>query len=647
MSTSMHRRVWLALTSVGLGLALTAGVARADSTCFPPGSGVPGQPGVPDWWTSPAPFDDARWQGSYGYGKGEFMFNALVENTGGTKYLVLRWHVKPDSGLAGPGDKVYVGLYNPSTTVATVFRFTRDATVSTPLGGSGIGTNVMSTAIFQRTGTGLWTGGNGLDAGTTGVPYPSEVSDKARLDAVCTTADPILCDDWGVRVRIPMGGAGGVTLPDTFNMWFEVFADHAGTSTEMKFPNGALEPDETADPLVFPVPEGSASPASAAWSAVTVTGTSCVAGVDIENDDISVTNAIGTGTLIDVNSTNKFDAKPTNYTMTPFAPTAIKARLRIADWGSAVGDSPRWITVPDPGCEAATGSGTTNIDHNGTFDLTCSWTLTAGQKCAYRPDLSPPGCTPDPGPRYAHQCILAELQSNGPPVPFSKSSAWNNFDFDHSSNLERKARLDIGTLGPRDVYVYVTASNMPDTIGVNQPPPPQQTDKRAAAMLDKAGGGIVVGHVNAEQAKRLQGLAASGQISYDDVAKVMPTYAAYVWHDTGTTVKSPSGPSKLLEAQPSFTLFVSHDGPLYGWKHALKSVAGGATITEIAKNYFRIGVGAAGSVEVITAIEALDQPGGGHGGEWPPWVVPVLIIIAILLLLGLILVLRRLMRGRP
>ena len=48
--------------------------------------------------------------------------------------------------------------------------------------------------------------------------------------------------------------------------------------------------------------------------------------------------------------------------------------------------------------------------------------------------------------------------------PFSPSSAWNNFDFGHSSKLERKARLDIGTLGPRDVYVYIKTDNMPSEL---------------------------------------------------------------------------------------------------------------------------------------------------------------------------------------
>jgi len=548
-------------------------------------------------------------------------------------------------GPRGPRRSIYVGLYNPTTTVATIFKFTRDATTSTPLGGAPIGAGVMSTAVYQRTGTGLWSGGNGVDAGTTGVTYPSEVAAKARLDAVCGTSDPIICDDWGLRLRIPRAGPGASRCPTPSRC-----GSKSSPTTRLvdggEVPDGRLEPDDTADPLLFPAPEGSASPASAAWSPISLTGGSCVAGVELENGDLSVTNALGAGTRIDVNSANAFHAKPINNTTTPYNPDSIKAHFRIADWGSAVGDSPRWLTVPDPGCEAAVGTGSPGSITGGTrFDLGCSWTLTAGQKCAYRPDLFP-GCTPDPGPRYAHQCILTELQSNGPPVPFQKSSAWNNFDFDHSSSLERKARLDVGTLGPRDVYVYVTATNMPDTVATDAPPPP--TDKRGAALLERVGGGIVPGRVNAEQAKRLQSLAATGQISYEDVAKVMPTLAAYVWHDTGTTVKSAGGSSKLLEAQPSFTLFVSHDGPLYGWRHALQAAAGGAAVTEIAKNYFRIGVGAAGSVEVVTAVEALEQPGGGGaGGAWPPWMLVLLVIIGILFLVALIRLGRRLAAGTP
>ena len=85
----------------------------------------------------------------------------------------------------------------------------------------------------------------------------------------------------------------------------------------------------------------------------------------------------------------------------------------------------------------------------------------------------------------------------------------------------------------------------------------------------------------------MRGLVAAGRLTYEEVAKVMPTYTAYVWHDSGTTVKTKSGPAKLLVPQPAFTLFVSHDGPLVGWKKAFGGF-NGSTVTEIAHNFYKI-----------------------------------------------------------
>ena len=94
----------------------------------------------------------------------------------------------------------------------------------------------------------------------------------------------------------------------------------------------------------------------------------------------------------------------------------------------------------------------------------------------------------------------------------------------------------------------------------------------------------------------------------------MPTYTAYVWNDNGTTVKTKNGTAKLLVPQPSFTLFVSHDGPLTGWKHAFGGTDG-ATVTEIARNFYRIAVGHEGRVDVVTLIEAIDHT-QGPGHRW-------------------------------
>jgi hypothetical protein len=153
-------------------------------------------------------------------------------------------------------------------------------------------------------------------------------------------------------------------------------------------------------------------------------------------------------------------------------------------------------------------------------------------------------------------------------------------------------------------------------------------------------GPIVPGRVTEKQAQALRALVATGQISYADVEKVMPTYTGYVWNDTGTTVKTATGIAKLLAPQPSFTLFVSHDGPLVGWKHALSGVAG-VTITEISRNFYRLSVGSSGSAEVLTSIEALER---APTTEWPQWIIWLIILIAILILL---LVVIRILKRRP
>lgn len=619
-----------------LALVVSRAALAVDPTCFPVGGGgVPGQPGLPDWWTGTAPFDDPRWIGSYGFSQGTENFNALLDTTGGQKSLVLRWHVTGDGGAASTGDQVWVGFYNPTTTVGTILVFTRDALTTTTAGV--VGSGVMSATAYTRTGTsGVWSSGT----------VPATISAQARLDATCdTTTFPVTCDEWVIRLRVPTtAAAGGIDLGGAFDMWYELDADHGGTATtdRAKFPVGAIDVDPTTFPLTFPEPLGSASPASAAWTNISTTGGTCAAGVDLQSQNITVDNTTdGSGTEIALTGVNTFHVKPTNNTATIYNPNAIKARLRIADWGSSVGDSPQWDTVPDPSCAAATGPSVGSVGGGMPFDLTCTWTLTAGQQCDYG---HASGCTPDAlGSRYLHQCIIADLTSSGVAVPFSTSSAWNNFNFDQASKLERQARIDVGSLGPRDVYVYIKTNNLPEK--VEETPPPangQQPPGRglSAAAKERMGelaSTLTPGRVTAKEAQALRGLVAAGRLTYEDVAKIMPTYTAYVWHDSGTTVKTKSGTAKLLAPQPAFTLFVSHDGPLVGWKHAFAGV-GGATITEIAHNFYKISVGSTGSVEVSTSIEALEHlPRTGP----PFW----LILLGMLLFLILIWIIIRVIRG--
>jgi hypothetical protein len=626
--------------ALGLLSVLAARAVMAVPTCLPVGGGgVPFQPGLPDWWTGSAPYDDPRWIHSYGYSAGPEGFNALLDATGSSKALVLRWHVTGDGGGASAGDQVWVGFYNPTTTVGTVFQFTRDALTNTT--GGTVGAGVMSANAWTQTGT----------AGWSSISVPATISSQARLDAFCdTTALPVTCDEWIIRLRIPTtAAAGGVDIGDSFAMWFELDADHGGTATTdiLKFPLGAATFDPTSLPLTFPPPLGSGG--SAAWTSINNTGAgSCAAGVDVQAEDITVANALGSGTTIDPHSTNTFHVKPTNATATTYAGNAIQARLRLADWGSSLGDNPQWDPVPDPSCAAATGSASPTVASGAQFDLQCSWTLTANQQCVYGHTT---GCTPDGGFRFPHQCIIADLTSPSVVVPFSTSSAWNNFDFQHASRLESLARIDIGALTPRDVYVFIQTNNMPakveqappatgDNNGQGQGQGKAQVPSRmlSAAAKERLGalaGAIVPGRVTAEQSRELQALVAAGKLRYSDVAKVMPTYTAYVWNDSGTTVKTKNGTAKLLSPQPAFTLFVSHDGSLDGWKHTFAGT-NGATVNEIAPNFYRISVGHEGHVDVVSSIEAL-EPGTGTGIGFHWW----WILLIVLLLLLVVLIVRR------
>ena len=262
-------KVWLVrLMFVVSGLAasgLGVKTAAAQSVCFPVGGGgVPGLPGLPDWWTSNAPYDDPRWIGSYGYSYGASEFNALVDTTGGAghKALVLRWHVKADPGTAGPGDQVWVGFFNPD------LRRQRD------------GARVPARPPPEhrrrhprRRRRGVFAGAAYTRAGTSGLwssaPVPATILSQARLDTFCdTSVDPVTCDEWVVRLRIPMSAAdGGINLGDTFDMWYETDIEHSDTHTADydNWPVGAAIVDPTADPLTFPEPLGSASPTSVAW----------------------------------------------------------------------------------------------------------------------------------------------------------------------------------------------------------------------------------------------------------------------------------------------------------------------------------------------------------------------------------------------
>jgi hypothetical protein len=351
---------------------------------------------------------------------GDGAFNALVDRTGAPAALVLRWRVTDDTSPASTTNQLWVGFYNPTSGVATVLRITNDVATTTTAGTAATG--ALDMVALQETTPG---------AGWSSVSVPAGITAEARLDAVCTTAQlPSICSTWAIRLRVPTSAAaGGVDLSDSFKMWFELNVQGDTAIVADRWPLGAAEVDQTALPLTFPDPLGSTSPASAAWNDVSTDAATCAPGIALAPGDLTVSNQIGSGTTIDVAGANTFHVKPLNQTQTVYAPSAIAASLRIADWRAGVGDSPLWLAFPDASCATAMESASGTVGTGQRFDLVCTWTPTAAQACDYRPDLSP-GCTPDTvGSRYAQQGIFVELFSTAVAVPFASSSAAAAFSF--------------------------------------------------------------------------------------------------------------------------------------------------------------------------------------------------------------------------
>ncbi|MET0596041.1 MAG: hypothetical protein ABW133_25295, partial [Polyangiaceae bacterium] len=445
-------------------------------------------------------------------------------------------------------------------------------------------------------------------------------------------------------VKIPIGG---------FKAWYEMrvnSADGVGApyTTRHKWPETA--PDVGGAPEMYPDPTG------ADWvSAKLGTGGSCMPGVSIVASQIEVTSSgTSSGHEISVVNQNTFHARALNGMSTVVSEQGIRAHFRIANWGSTVGDSPSWETIPPPSvnCDVATGAGLGGVNPGSQFDLLCTWTLTDLQKCAYRPDLynstNTAACAVMPPAKFHHQCILTKLSlAPGSPIPvfFSRESAWRNMEFVNASRFERVAEIDVRGLAPtptpqRDVYIYVRSQNMPDQVTPDddkdaatspQDPAGPNDQRKGRAAMPK----IKKGRVGTKEAAELQRLMSSGQITIDQIADVMPTQTVYVWYDTGKK----DGAAKILQPMPSFGYFVAHDGALTGWDQSLAGV--GATLTEIAPHFYRLGVPHNGSAKVNTVIVAKEDTQPGPTTPPPrPWWFWLAIGFGILLLIVVIFLLR-------
>lgn len=674
------RGLWSVLLGVALCAAGWITRAAAQPACLPSAGGVPGQPGVPNWWSEapPAAVDDPRWRGSLGVGHtaNEAEFRGLVETDGADTYLVLSWEVKSDPGFVAPGDSLFVGFYNedtatPANSKGLLIKMTREAATTTVAGGFG---SAYSVVVKYRDAT---TAGGWSDL-TTAPPVPTWLSDNGRLDASCDGGAPPTCDHWVMRLRVKLNPAGassatgasdpvaGVPVGTNFRMFWDLNVESSGTVTHYKWPSAVSDVDETSAPPSYPDPS--------AWGEFQTTSTPpCMSGISITGSDIEVVTTPPTGSShqISVSGSNTFHARPTNGTGASLNGTDLTVRLRVADWGSAVGDSPSWRTIP--GCEAATGAG--SVSAGADFDLSCSWTLSAEDKCSYDPATFST-CSPMPPPHQTHQCVLAELSAS-PTAPanlfFSRQSAYRNMDFVTASKFSRAAKIDLAGLTPlgggalkRDTYLYVQTRNLPEKLRDDAPeptpsgtgevpgqapsdsgePPPGQAPsldvKRSAEAAARLRERLKLprGPIGSKEAEQLKKLVSSGALSLEEAAELMPSAVVHVWHDTG---RKTVGGSPILEPQSSFGYLVAHDGTLSGWKYELASASATLVPVPNSRNFYKLAIDDGGSAIVTTSIEAVERsaPTPEPTPKPPPkgprywlWAIIVLVVLVLVIMVS-------------
>jgi hypothetical protein len=641
------------------GLALSARPAHGQTRCFQNVGGVPGaytQP--PNWWdsgTSPLGsltgrfVDDPRWRGAteYSHVGNAADFKVLVETTATGRNLVMSWHVRADPPPASgtDSDRLYVGFWDDATAQGIAFRIEKAIDTATPVSGSsydghnGTPSGAFVGRFFHKVGaTGSWLLNN--SGGSIVPPLPTWLKNDTRVDIFCPSGT---CNEWAVRMHIPLRAptdhTADVTLDDptgvqittggTFRFWYQVQDDmHLGQTALYSWPEAASvaaegnPPCTAIPPNCLPDPNDATTP----WNLIQ-DGSTCNGDIGFEPGHIYA-NTMGS-IQVNLSTPNVFHAQPTNFMSSAQPGTGIKATFRIANWGSAVGVSPDWLPI----CTDQVGTAG-SVTPNHQFDIACTWSVP--NPCDFRPVGV--GC--GNGSRTTDQCLLVDLAaaSGGGPYLFSPASAYQNMMFTGASRVVKTAALDIKALpalaggGPnRDLYVYVKTQNMPAKAGSDTPA--VAVDVQSQAAREKLGGIELpkTGAIGREVAGQIAAASQAGRLSFDEVQAVMPTYVAYVWHDTGKTIQSGAGTRKVLASQPSFGMFTWHDGGLNGWRHTFE----GQNVVEIGPSFYRISVPEGGSTTVTTRVTACEWP-LCLDHEASPLMLWVIVIILLLILIVIV-----------
>jgi hypothetical protein len=597
-----------------LVLTLWAPAARAAECLLPPVS-VPGLYGAPQWFTSGTlsvrkELDDPRWGGAPitsfandGVGT-TAAYRALVYGN----ELSVSFQALADNNGTSSGDIIYLGISTNSggTTGKIVAVTPRDAGSPDPVAMS----SGLDYQLYEK------------NSAAGGWVASSDTTPPSWLTAVHTWRNSPVGAVWAVNLKVDLATLG-LAASSGFHMAFAMTVANSGGPVHFHTPDYAAA---TALVGTTQLPADATT-----WTDYAPRGTACTTGVSLSPYAIGTTSAAGRSVVDD--SVNTFFADVENIPA-PITANKILARFSIANWGSTVADpNAGWTEFST----STAGDGYVPDAANGTWahpapapasstSARIAFTCALPSGSTYCPKITAMSPNHD-------QCLLVELKAapGNPSIKFQNAAARQNMSFAALSTLDRDATISIkglqkvtGQALDRDLYIYVQTTNMPGAGNTpyflpakkmdlarryaEAPPPlPQQPPRqdndlsklRAANDVPKDGSVFL-------KDERLVPVLSPDQAMMD----AWPTYRVHVYYDTGKKQVIGGTPQPVLAPLVPFGLFLSHDGPLYGFTHALRGL-GGVTLEEIAPSFYKVHVKNEGSIRVAATITAVERPGAG------------------------------------
>jgi MYXO-CTERM domain-containing protein len=684
----MRMRLCTALSAATFAALLGVSTpSRADECLLGPVA-VPGLPGAPEWvdWNGDSfwrpELHDPRWSGapldflSYVPGTGEpgWIHEVAVRVVADGKIVYISFQAQDDDTGPDANDYVYVGLSEGSGNGAYAIKINADgsgADIPGPADPDGAGpTEVIIDSPppkqLSPIALGWWHTTNATVASPN---WDSEQSGALPwLQGARWNRPGIGSPRWAITLRLDLSPAG-LDIAGATRFFFGAKVNKS--TGDILVGNAVPKTDSDTDR----VGDTAIPHRSNQWVQYLEPGAVCTEGITLDRGDVGVwTGSPGVasgGSLTNVicaggacgSGENVFRVTARNVDNSGGIGTwAIRARMRIADWGSTVAfwNFAHWTDVAPvphgtdvfdaPTSDLSAGNGwywLPAVDAgDGTSAVTIDYQCSKGGD-DYCPKLHDES--------EDHQCMLVELgQPTGSTFKFRNKAVYRNMNYEDLSALTVPAKISLlglkkalGEDKPRDVYLYVEQRNMPphgnkalqlpqkdlsvarrlaeNPIAVPRAPrkravarPVSRAAAKAAAVVSANAAALSarIARSNERLANGLPLRNALAMTSDQLLDAVWPTYRVRVYYDSGRTFTVKGKKNRVLIPMVPFGFRLNHQGALYGFTTQLASTDR-AQLKSAGGNWYKLSLPSEGAVKVSTALAAQEKPVTPGAGPCP------------------------------